>query len=172
MRRPRPGHRRGRVEEVHADDALRPRAARGDRGDRQRGGVGGEHRASPSTTDANPSNSWRFSSRSLRRGLDHEVARRRGPRAARAGASRPSAADGASSAPAAPLDAPLDDGPDAVDAADRAPRRPGRGGACEAPPKHCQLRDPGTHRAGADDADRPWWRGHPLRGDQRVDPGQ
>ncbi len=36
-------HQRGGVEEVHPDDPLGVGGARGDPGDRQRGGVGGEH---------------------------------------------------------------------------------------------------------------------------------
>ena len=63
-----------RVEEVHADDAARIGGRRGERGHRQGGGVGREHRLGLAHARTARANSVALQLQSLGRRLDHEVA--------------------------------------------------------------------------------------------------
>ena len=68
-------HQGRRVEEVHADHVLGPRGHAGERRDRDRGGVGGEHRVGAhDPREALEERALEVGA--LGRGLDHELARR------------------------------------------------------------------------------------------------
>ena len=69
-------HQRGGVEEVHPDDSLGGGGARGDPGDRQRGGVSGEHAVAGDDL-REPCVELTLELGQLRRGLDHQLARRK-----------------------------------------------------------------------------------------------
>ena len=145
-------HQRRRVEEVHAADALGPLDPGGDRGHRQRGGVGGQDRLG--AADARPAaRTARASARGPRAPPRSPARSRRGPRALGAARSRAAAASASACAPAAALGA-LGQRRRAAAASPALERLGDR--VVEVGLEAAQageLGDPGAHRPGADDSD-------------------
>ena len=144
-------HQRGRVEEVHAADALGPLHPGGDRGHRERGGVGGQDRLG-SADAGEPREQLALQLQVLGRSLDHQLAAgqvlqpRRCAKAGRCGLGlglRPAAAVGSLHQRRAK--------PSASPSLERRGDRVVQVGVEAA--QAGELGDPGAHRSGAHDPD-------------------